>query len=1050
MYHSSVIIFSCNLNLGGIELKNLILRKTFYLCLSLFSLSFNCLANADCQTQQEIEKLILNREETLLKTKAQLERLYKGDTSTTFNPESLFIVDLHNSNKVASRIEELREAIDIKKSTYLEKFRSCIPATSTLNSDLDNLANIEQEINRLRLNFLLLPTERRQTLLSIFDQASNQKTSLKALSFQVLEAEKKSSQIEEALIKAESLAQRATNEEQSELLTSLALFEKTRKDISNLSLEWTQDLEETTVMAGKFSEELSREASILSNQEKASTVEVRNGYNAVTKMWRKLVDLLFSKLRGNGKTRNIPTLVSLPKNLNSKMNQNYKEAENLENVYLLMRKETKELIALRDKVENQENTILYRLFVVSGNLRTQFLDELSKRQENFQYSLNNDYLRDLFREIRLIPYRPVVFIRNVALDTSRKLENGVSGVLSLVKQFLILLLFVLIPIVTFFLIRRFSNELDALRMLLARSNLTYGKASFFALWVRRLNSYLSWIMMFVASKLADLTVKGTYFEGLAEILPYFEYFIMYRVFRLVLSEVIVSSASFSSSAMSTIIGPKIEKTARFLGLFFLVAAFLLQATQTITHKALFYHLIQEFLFYLTTIWLATATFWWKKELSFAATVLLPNSLGIQLSKACLSKWAWFICLPTVMVLFFMLVSKKIYQELYQFNSIKRISVRLFRRKLETAAKNKKNTLERKPPTQKYLSHFELNIPTDLSFLISLKNSPEKAIIKAIENWSLGLTAEHMLAIQGETGVGKSCLLLSIEKHFSKYNVKKVSIPSKITSEKELYFFLEKSLGIICSEGHTNRDLSESNVNKRLILLDEGQNLFLAHRGGFSAFKAFINLCNRPDKNIFWCVVINHYAWSYLNAVTGGSQFFRHVFKINRWSDVDICSLILTRHNKTNYQLEYDPIIFATKDSWSADELKLAQNRYFELLWEQSRGNPRTALILWTSALEMVGEKRLRVGIPTSSPLKPLACLTDEELFVIAAIIRHENLTLKEAISVTSLPDGVVCHALSVGIERGFLERSENDRYRIRPLWQSPLSQTLIHKNFIYG
>jgi hypothetical protein len=181
--------------------------------------------------------------------------------------------------------------------------------------------------------------------------------------------------------------------------------------------------------------------------------------------------------------------------------------------------------------------------------------------------------------------------------------------------------------------------------------------------------------------------------------------------------------------------------------------------------------------------------------------------------------------------------------------------------------------------------------------VSPESSPEKSIIGAIESWHSGKTAEHTLAIQGEKGIGKSCLLQVIENHFEGLEVRRISVPDKITDEATLAKFFEESLGVSLSESTNPPEISVKNSKKKLVLLDEGQNLFLAQRGGFRAFRAFINLCNRPDQSVFWCVAINRYAWAYLNAVTGGSQYFRHVFKIEGWSDGDIRSLILSRHEK---------------------------------------------------------------------------------------------------------------------------------------------------------
>src|SRR5690606_32140936 len=133
---------------------------------------------------------------------------------------------------------------------------------------------------------------------------------------------------------------------------------------------------------------------------------------------------------------------------------------------------------------------------------------------------------------------------------------------------------------------------------------------------------------------------------------------------------------------------------------------------------------------------------------------------------------------------------------------------------------------------------------------------------------------------------------------------------KITSSHDLLSLLGSSLGIDIQDWNKDLLQFDKKTKKTIILIDEGQNLFLAKHRGFDAYKLLTSIMNLRTENLFWFVIFNRYSWAYLNAVMGGSQFFRKVFKTSPWSDEEIQDLIMNRHNKSTYELEFDPILFA--------------------------------------------------------------------------------------------------------------------------------------------
>jgi len=1006
----------------------------------------------ECPHAVEIESQISNRLTALDSLKTNLTQLREGK-SIAASPKALFVVDLQDARAVERRAQDLRGELKVPQADNVtsHRFYPCVKSDGKNLKKLEELVRLERQITQLRVEFLSLPEERRKALLSVQEQTSYNEETLKAIQVQKDEAGRTVELAEHAAKEAADQAQTAMSSDLRNLAAERTVLETYRKDVAQLSLKWATELEAIAASSKEQAEKLARDASVLSRT-RTTDEELRSAYKDVIAFWRSLTDTLLAKFAGPSDYHEIPASPKFPSELVARLKEN-NEAVHYSSVFQLAVSERNKLLALRERVEEEGVGAQYRLLLIAGRLRAQLIRELVHRNDEIVFKLDNDYFSDLFREIRLIPYRPLVLLKSQLFEVKELLSSGILGILTLSQRLLLLLFFLLTPFIAYRLLRRGSHHLDRLRAWLIRSRHRNPRAAFLALWIKRLNPYLPWIMMLAATRLAATIVSGTDLEAVSTALPYFEYFFLYRIFRLIVEGSVLAITAYIPRAEEeqNNVTQRIDKTAKFLGLSFLGSAYALHATQTVARTGLFYHLAWDLMFWVAPVLFAIAAYWWRHELGRVASDLLPEKVGRKLDAWCTSpKLAVLASLPTAVILLTALAGKRLYREVSQFESAKRVSAQLFRRKLESAAKGRfVLDKEGKTLSDTYLSFFETEGPSDLALLVSPESVPMSEVMGSIERWKDGASEEHSIAIQGEKGIGKTSLLQQLEAGLKDVEVFRFSIPHKIIDRKALFDQLGKAFEVDFSSGEDSFLKWDGKSDKRVLLIDNGQNLFLAKRGGFAAFKAFISLLNAGTKNLFWCVTFNRYAWTYLNAVTGGSEYFRKVRALDAWSDTDIRALILKRHEKSTFGLEFDPIIFATESIRGAEGKKYLQDRFFELLWEQARGNPRTAIMLWLSALTPISEKKLRVGLPASSPVRPLAGLTDDELFVIAAIIRHENLTAEEARSVTSLPDSTVRHALRMGLERGFLERSVKGRLRLRPLWQFPLTQQLVSKNFVY-
>ncbi|MFT6604127.1 MAG: energy-coupling factor transporter ATP-binding protein EcfA2, partial [Bacteriovoracaceae bacterium] len=391
-----------------------------------------------------------------------------------------------------------------------------------------------------------------------------------------------------------------------------------------------------------------------------------------------------------------------------------------------------------------------------------------------------------------------------------------------------------------------------------------------------------------------------------------------------------------------------------------------------------------------------------------------------------------------------------------FEISKKISANIFKKQIERVEVG--DGTEKEIP-QDYCSHFQLQSLESEDDYVCVSEELEAKIRLEIDEWCDDKSEEHSLVVFGDKGVGKTtlikhCLSIVEEQRSDSINIIRTKIPAKTYEKGALQNFIkELLLGKEEAASDSNFDLyhiDKKLEKKTVIFLDEAQNIFLSKTGGFGAYDALANMINFSTEKIYWVLSFNKYSWIFIDRAFGRNQFFRNVFEVRGWSDTKIKELIMTRHKKTDFRLSFDLLINATRSQDEIDRYASVESKFFKLLWELSRGNPRAALVLWLTALSQKRSKTLNVNIPREAELVGLEKLPDDLMFVLAHILKHENLTGKEIEGTTDLPTGIVRNAIKVGLEKDFLYRDQRGRYMIDISSQFGLIKFLTLKNFIYG
>lgn len=308
----------------------------------------------------------------------------------------------------------------------------------------------------------------------------------------------------------------------------------------------------------------------------------------------------------------------------------------------------------------------------------------------------------------------------------------------------------------------------------------------------------------------------------------------------------------------------------------------------------------------------------------------------------------------------------------------------------------------------YRELFDLNKQIDAELYVNSVDNIRGAG-KAFEAWKEGFPSS--IALIGEKGSGKSTLSYFLkEEHFTDQKVINIEIKQSTWKIEQILSLLGSSFEV------TDVNRPEHIVNainareERIVVNLEGlQKLYLRNINGFEALDALWLIISETKGKVFWMTTCSRYAWEFLNKIEGIETHFTHVFITDSLNEGNIKNVILNRHNKSVYKLNFE----ADESTRRSRNYKKRLNDpkavqeylkeiYFERLSDITEGNTSVATILWIRSIKKVERRTI-----TISPLQPvnietLEILKPETLFTLAAIVLHDTLKVAELCRVLNL------------------------------------------------
>lgn len=975
--------------------------------------------------------------QNLLKQNANLDKITQGKKIDHYSLQAIFGHQFEIS-KTDERIAEFKETLDKKNGIQIE------------NESLDNclnqlgFTNYQKELRKqssLLLTKKIEILEQNRKFLDSIRETSLTENTLPDIKDKISKdstvALKEKSTLEDDLIKGQSQSLNEKSSGKRELIEYKNLLTKIKIELLDKRIEANKNLEEKI----KLFEDLSAKLKRLSSKDNLDSHKVlKERFLEIETLWLSLSSENYFGLFRISESLNLP---NIPMALDEKKYEtNISDISKLRSEIIQLRKE---IIKNYTQKKNQELKLLNNLVSSSSAIRESYYNKLGA-SFFFKSVKQLDFLKKIKNEFISAPYRAVSYFYSKYLYLSEQISLGKEGYVKISGQLFLILLGIISLFAMNILFKKLNDWIDQFfEFLFKRQTRSFLLRKVFSIWnkIKDSSVLIMWMITLYLIQSFKLFTNLNLFIKVAQV------YLAAHIIKSVVT-IFLGSISRLDSGNFFEFKKKANETSDKFKNIFLFYFFTMVFIEATVGKVYFYSLLNVIVVIYSLYLYFIESSRWEPEFKKYSERMFAGAIVEKFFRVL--EYCPKIFRSTLLLIFInlLMIFDTIAGLTENFEISKKISANLFKKQIEKIEAG--DGADTKIPTE-YKDSFSLkSLSTDDEYVENGQNLEEK-ISNEVKEWVDEVSEEHTLVVFGDKGVGKTTLLKRISQKLETeqaLDVRYAKLPSKTTKKSALREFICQILNEEVTDNFDLYEIDKRQTRKVVIVIDECQNVFLSQTGGFSAYYELINLINLNTENIFWVMSFNKYSWLFLDRAFGRTQFFRNIFELQGWSDSKIKELIMKRHNKTKFKLSYDLLISATRSQDEIDKYASIESKFFKLLWELSRGNPRAALYLWMTALSRKNRTTFNVNIPKEFESAGQEKMPDELLFVIAHVLKHENLTASEIESTTNLQRGYVRNAIKIALERNFFYRDERHRYMVDITTQHSLIRFLKVKNFIYG
>ncbi|MDH3208024.1 MAG: AAA family ATPase [Gemmatimonadota bacterium] len=291
--------------------------------------------------------------------------------------------------------------------------------------------------------------------------------------------------------------------------------------------------------------------------------------------------------------------------------------------------------------------------------------------------------------------------------------------------------------------------------------------------------------------------------------------------------------------------------------------------------------------------------------------------------------------------------------------------------------------------------------------------------------------EGGLLVVGDPGSGKSSLVARIANRAPGIPVLRVPAPSQATSDIAVFQdHLRRTLG---SSGDIDAAFARLPAGTPLVVDDLDQ-WWERRSGGLEVVEYLLGLMDRFGGRCLFIVTVTTVTESLLRQLVRLEERFLASVHLDPFTAEQLRDIVLVRHRSTGMGLLVDGRPTQGMVDW-----RLA--RFFNQLFDRTRGNVGEALRAWIASIESVEDETVHIRTPETPRLSPLRELKPRQRALTGALMIHRRLPADGVGRLTGLDPVALAEEIAALRRSGLIEET-NGVFVLNPYIEPDLRREL--------
>lgn len=326
------------------------------------------------------------------------------------------------------------------------------------------------------------------------------------------------------------------------------------------------------------------------------------------------------------------------------------------------------------------------------------------------------------------------------------------------------------------------------------------------------------------------------------------------------------------------------------------------------------------------------------------------------------------------------------------------------------------------------------------------------LIKAYKNWLKGRFSPVIFV--GEKGSGVSTILNLALKSVRNKEIYRTDVKRIIYREIEFLSFLSELFEAEKFQSKNDViDFLNNTENKRIIIIENIQHLYLRTVGGFEPLKFLFSVISATNKNAFWITSTTIYSWDFLKKTISISEYFAYLIKLKNLTNQQIIELIDKRHKISGFDLQFELSEEIKKNKSLAEKSdeeinEILKKEFYNKLNKFAGSNISLALLYWIRAAKDFKGNTLIMNPELEIDVSFLSSIKDEKLFILHSLVLHDGIDINN-LAITTGYDKETCKLIVMQLMDDGILLSRDENYIVNPLVYRQLTTILKNKNILH-